>query len=323
MKAIVQYQYGSPEVLHLEQVTKPLPQANEVLVRVQAAAVNAGDWHLIRGTPFFIRLMFGGLFKPTIAIPGMDMAGQVEAVGENVTQFKPGDGVFGELSEWGFGAFAEYVCVPEAALAPQPTNLTFEQAAAVPGAALAALQALRDCGQLQAGQRVLVKGASGGVGSFAVQIAKAWDAEVTGVCSTAKVAMVRELGADHIIDYCQMELTQQREQYELMIDAAAYWSVSDYLPLLKPEGTYVMVGGSTTQFFQALLFGSWLSKRSGRNVECLTTKPNSADLDLIRELLEAGKIKPYIDRTYPLNEVPAAIRRLEERQVQGKVVIRV
>jgi NADPH:quinone reductase-like Zn-dependent oxidoreductase len=321
MKAIVQTKYGSADVLSLKEIDKPVMPDNGVLVRVHAASVNAGDWHLMRGTPFLIRFMFGGLLKPKIKILGFDVAGQIEAIGKDVTQFKPGDEVFGDLSECGFGAFAEYVCATESALVLKPTNLSFEEAATVPGAALAALQGLRDYGQIQSGQKVLLNGASGGVGSFAVQIAKAFDAEVTAVCSTKKMDMVRSLGADHIIDYTQADVTQTGQRYDLIFDAAAYRSVFDYLPILTPEGTYVLVGGSTARFFQVMFLGSWISRISHRRVKCLASKPNQKDLVTLRELIVAGKIVPFINQRYNLSEIPVAIRHLEQRQVMGKVAI--
>ncbi len=322
MKAIVQTEYGSTQMLSLQEVDKPVVPDNGVLVRVHAASVNAGDWHLMRGTPFLIRLIFGGLLKPKIKILGTDVAGRVEAVGKDVTQFQPGDEVFGSLSECGFGAFAEYVCATEAALVLKPANTSFEEAATVPDAALAALQGLRDFG-LVAGQKVLIVGASGGVGSFAVQIAKAFGAEVTALCSTKKIDMVRSLGADCVIDYTQADVTRQGQHYDLIFDAAAYRSVFDYLPALTPEGTYVLVGGSTARFFQAMFLGPWISRLGGRKVKCLALKPDRADLIVLRDLIEAGKISPFIDRRYNLSEVPAAIRYLEQRQVRGKVAISV
>jgi len=320
MKAIVQTEYGSTQMLSLQEVDKPVVPDNGVLVRVHATSVNAGDWHLMRGTPFLIRLIFGGLLKPKIKILGTDVAGRVEAVGKDVTQFQPGDEVFGSLSECGFGAFAEYVCATEAALVLKPANTSFEEAATVPGAALAALQGLRDFG-LVAGQKVLIVGASGGVGSFAVQIAKALGAEVTALCSTKKIDMVRSLGADCVIDYTQADVTRQGQHYDLIFDAAAYRSVFDYLPALTPEGTYVLVGGSTARFFQVMFLGPWISRLGRRKVKCLALKPDRADLIVLRDLIEAGKISPFIDRRYNLSEVPAAIRYLEQRQVRGKVAI--
>ena len=322
MKAIVQTEYGSTQMLSLQEVDKPVVPDNGVLVRVHAASVNAGDWHLMRGTPFLIRLIFGGLLKPKIKILGTDVAGRVEAVGKDVTQFQPGDEVFGSLSECGFGAFAEYVCATEAALVLKPANTSFEEAATVPGAALAALQGLRDFG-LVAGQKVLIVGASGGVGSFAVQIAKALGAEVTALCSTKKIDMVRSLGADCVIDYTQADVTRQGQHYDLIFDAAAYRSVFDYLPALTPEGTYVLVGGSTARFFQVMFLGPWISRVGPRKVKCLALKPDRADLIVLRDLIEAGKISPFIDRRYNLSEVPAAIRYLEQRQVRGKLAISV
>jgi 2-desacetyl-2-hydroxyethyl bacteriochlorophyllide A dehydrogenase len=321
MKAIVQTEYGSPDVLSLQEVDKPVVTANGVLVQVRAASVNAGDWHLMRGTPFPIRLIFGGVLKPKTKILGMDVAGRVEAVGKDVTQFQVGDEVFGDLSECGFGAFAEYVCCHESALVPKPANISFEQAATVSVAALAALQGLRDCGEIQLGQKVLINGASGGVGSFAVQIAKSFGAEVTAVCSTNKMDLVRSLGADKVIDYNQADITKNGQQYDLILDAAAYRSVFDYSPILKTEGTYVLIGGSTARFFQVMLFGFLISRIIHRKVKCLASKPDRADLVILKDLIEAGKIVPFIDRTYKLSEVPTAIRQLEQRQVQGKIAI--
>jgi 2-desacetyl-2-hydroxyethyl bacteriochlorophyllide A dehydrogenase len=323
MKAIVQTEYGSPDVLSLQEVDKPVVTANGVLVQIRATSVNAGDWHLMRGDPFLSRLMFGGILKPKIQILGFDIAGCVEEVGKDVTQFQVGDQVFGDLSESGFGAFAEYVCATESALAFKPTNISFEQAATVPGAALTALRGLRDCGQIKPGQKVLINGASGGVGSFAVQIAKAFGAEVTAVCSTNKMEMIETLGADHIIDYTQTDVTKNGQQYDLILDAAAYRSVFDYAPILKTGGTYVLIGGSIARLFQVLLFGSVISRIISRRLKCLVAKPNRSDLVILKDLIEAGKIVPFIDRTYSLSEVPEAIRQLEQRQVRGKVVISV
>jgi NADPH:quinone reductase-like Zn-dependent oxidoreductase len=324
MKAIVQSEYGPPDVLRLAEIDQPVVQDNDVLVRIQASAVHAGDWHLMRGEPWIVRLMFGGLLKPKIKILGCDVAGRVEAVGPSVTRFQVGDEVFGDVSGCGFGAFAEYVCAREEALVLKPAAVTFEQAATVPTSALAALQGLQLTGQLQPGQKVLINGAAGGVGSFAVQIAKSLGAEVTGVCSTRKVAMVRSLGADHVIDYTQTDFTQTGQQYDLILDVTAYRSVFTCQKALTPTGTYVLVGGSTAYLFLTMLFlGPWISKTSRRKVCVLSSTPNQKDLTVLRDLLESGKIAPVIDRYYSLSEVPDAIRYLEQRQVQGKVAIRV
>jgi NADPH:quinone reductase-like Zn-dependent oxidoreductase len=265
--------------------------------------------------------MFGGILKPKFKTLGMDVAGRVEAVGKDVTQFQVGDEVFGDLSECGFGAFAEYACGTEAALSLKPTNISFEQAATVPGAALTALQGLRDCGQIRAGQKVLINGAASGVGSFAVQIAKAFGAEVTAICSPNKMEMVKSIGADQAIDYMQTDVTKNGQQYDLILDVAAYRSVFDYAPILKADGIYVLIGGSISRLFQVLLFGSVISSMMRRKVKCLMVKPNRSDLVILKELIEAGKIAPFIDRTYRLSEVPTAIRQLEQRQVRGKIAI--
>lgn len=323
MKAIARSKYGSTAVLKLEAVDKPIASDQGVLVKVHATSVNAGDWHLMRGTPLIIRLIYGGLHQPKVKILGFDVAGRVEAVGQAVTQFKPGDAVLGDLSECGFGAFAEYACATESSLVLKPDTISFEDAAAVPGAALAALQGLRDRGNIQPGQKVLIMGASGGVGSFAVQIAKAFGAEVTAVCSTQKIDQVKLLGADQVIDYTQVDVTQSGIDYDLILDAAAYRSVFDYFSILKPGGTYVLVGGSTVRLFQILLFGSLISRFSRRRVTALASTPNQSDLQLLRDWLASGTIAPLIDHIYSLDELPAAIGKLEQRQVTGKVVVRV
>ena len=322
MKAIVQTEYGSPDVLSLREVDRPVVSDSKVLVRVHATSVHAGDWHLMRGTPWLIRLIFGGLFKPKTQILGTDMAGTVEAIGSEVTQFKIGDQVFGDLSECGFGAFAEYVSVPESALVLKPENLTFEEAAIVPVSALAALKGLRDIGKIRSGQEVLINGAAGGVGSFAVQIAKANGAIVTAVCSSHNTEKMRSIGADYILDYTQQDITQTSKQYDLILDIAAYRSPFNYLPILKPKGTYVVVGGSITRIFQVMIFGSLISKLTGRNILPLASAPSQTDLLALKSMIESGTIVPIIDRTYNLSEVPEAIRRLEERKVSGKIAIR-
>jgi NADPH:quinone reductase-like Zn-dependent oxidoreductase len=323
MKAIAQYEYGSTNVLKMEEVDRPVVSDNTVLIKVHGAAVHAGDWHLMRGKPFFIRFIYGGLRKPQTKILGCDVAGEVEAVGKNVTQFQPGDRVFGDLSESGFGAFAEYVCVPETALALKPNNLSFEEAATVPVSALTALQGLRDVGQIQPGYKVLINGASGGVGSFAVQIAKASGAEVTAVCSTGKVEMVKSIGADYVCNSTQAKFKLNQNYYNLILDNAAYNSPFDYFPFLKTPGTLVVVGGSMPRLFQAMFLDLVTSKIGGRKIKFLACKPNQSDLIVLKDAIEAGKIRPYVDRVYPLSEVPAAIHQLEQRQVRGKIAIRI
>ena len=322
MKAMVYTKYGPPDVLKLKEVERPTPKDDEVLIKVHAAATNAADWHFLRGEPFFLRFV-AGLLKPKNPILGVDIAGEVEAVGQNVSQFQPGDEVFGKLSRSGFGGFAEYVCAPETVLVSKPTNLNFVQAAAVPLAAMTALQALRDAGQIQSGQKVLINGASGGVGTFAVQIAKSFGAQVTAVCSTSKMEMARSLGADHVIDYTQEDFAQNGEQYDLIVSVNGNRPLSDYERALTPTGTYVMAGGSMSQMFQAILLGPIKSKLSGKTIRDFTAKANQKDLLFMKELLEAGKVVPVIDRCYPLREVPEAIRYLEEGHAKGKVVITV
>ena len=323
MKAIICHQYGSPDVLTHERVPKPTPNDNEILVKVHATSVNAGDWHLMRGDPFLIRLG-AGLRNPKTKILGADVAGQVEAVGSNVTQFRPGDEVFGDLSRYGFGAFAEYIAAPEDAFVRKPANLTFAQAAAVPEAAVTALQALRDHGQIQAGQKVLINGASGGVGTFAVQIAKALGAEVTGVCSTRKVEMVRSIGADHVIDYTKEDFTQNGRQYDLILAVGGNVPISAYRRALSPQGRYVMIGGSSMkQLFQAMLLGPWLSMTGNQKLGLMLVKPTQMDLAFVAALLEDGKVVPVIDKAYPFSDLPDAIRYLEAGRAQGKVVINV
>jgi NADPH:quinone reductase-like Zn-dependent oxidoreductase len=322
MKAIVQTEYGAANVMRLVDVEQPVIAENSVLVRVHAAAVHAGDWHLMRGQPLIARLMFGGLLKPKIKTLGCDVAGEVEAIGGRVTQLKLGDQVFGDLSESGFGAFAEYVCVPETALALKPANVTFEQAAAVPVSALAALQGLRDVGQLQAGQRVLVIGAGGGVGVFAVQIAMLLGAEVSAMCSHGKLERVRSLNPSHLFDSAT-NLTSIDQQYDLILDTAAYRSAWDYKRLLKPGGVYVLVGGSMARLFQVMIFGAFMGKIMNCRLKCLVSKPNQADLEVLKSWLEAGKLPPCIDRSYPLSEVPEAIQYVEEGKACGKVTIKI
>jgi NADPH:quinone reductase-like Zn-dependent oxidoreductase len=323
MKAIVYTQYGSPDVLHLKEVEKLSPKDTEVLIKVQAASVNPADWHTMRATPFLARLV-NGFFKPKNPRLGADVAGRVEAVGRSVTQFQVGDEVFGCLALNELGSFAEYICAHEdAALALKPANLTFEQAAAVPLAAFTALQGLRDTGQIQSGQTVLINGASGGVGTFAVQIAKSFGTEVTGVCSARNLDLVRSIGADHAIDYTREDFTQNGQQYDLIYCAVGNRSISDYQRALKPQGVCVIAGFTNLRLlFEHMILGPRRSKAGGQQVGLMPTmKPNKQDLAFMTELLETGKVKPVIDRRYPLAEVPEALRYLEEGHARGKVVI--
>ena len=321
MKAIMYTKYGPPDVLELKEVEKPAPEDDEVSIKVHAASANAADWHLLRGDPFLLRLTGTGLLKPKNKILGADVAGRVEAVGRNAKQFQPGDDVFGDISADGWGGFAEYVSVPESALVLKPANISFEEAAAVPMAAVTALQGVRDKGQIQPGQKVLINGASGGVGTFAVQIAKSFGAEVTGVCSTRNLDMARSIGADQVIDYTQEDFTRNGHRYDLIIAANGYQSISDYKRALNPEGIYVMTGGSGAQMFQAIFLGPWISKTGSKKLGNLAVKPNKKDLAFMKELLEAGKVVPVIDRQHTLSEVPEALRYLEEGHAKGKVVI--
>jgi len=317
MKAIVYHNYGSPDVLKCEEIEKPTPGDDEVLLKVRAASVNPLDWRLMRGKPVFVRLIIGGLRKPKLTRPGVDVAGQVEAVGKNVTQFKPGDEVFGACK----GALADYVCVTEDKLALKPANISFEEAAAVPVAALTALQGLRDKGRIQPGQKVLVDGASGGVGTFAVQIAKSFGAEVTAVCSTTKMDTAGSIGADHVIDYTQEDFTQSGQRYELIFAANAHHSIFDYRRALSQDGIYVMAGGGGPQIIQTMLLAPLLSLIGSRKMRFFIAKANKTDFVLLKDLLEARKIVSVIDRRYPLSDVAEALRYLEEGHARGKVVI--
>jgi NADPH:quinone reductase-like Zn-dependent oxidoreductase len=323
MQAIVYTKYGPPDVLELKEVAKPAPKDDEVLLKVHAASVNAYDWHLLSADIFLVRLMGGGLLKPKNAILGADIAGQVEALGSNVSQFKLGDAVFGDNSKRGNGGFAEYVAVPESALALKPSNLSFEEAAAVPMAALTALQGMRDHGKIRPGHKVLINGASGGVGTFAVQVAKSFGAEVTAVCSTRNLDQARSLGADHVIDYTKEDFTQNGQHYDLILAVNGYHPLSAYKRSLAPQGVYVMAGGDDAQLFQAMLLGPFMSKTGGKQMGGITGQPSQKDLYFMKELLEAGKVKPVIDRRFPLRETAEALRYLGAGHARGKVVITV
>ena len=323
MKAIVYHKYGSPDVLRLEEIEKPVPNDNQVLIRVRAGSVNPLDWHYMRGTPYIGRLGEMGLLKPKVTRLGVDYAGTVESVGRNVTQFKPGDEVFGGRN----GAFAEYVCVLEdRAVVLKPANLTFEQASSVPVAAVTALQGLRDKGKIQPGQKVLINGASGGVGTFAVQIAKSFGADVTGVCSTRNVDMVRSIGADQVIDYTREDFTKSGQRYDLILDCVGNHSLLECRRALKPKGKYIMVGGQAGRWIRPLdraIRAMVLSRFVSQDIAMFLAKLNKEDLTILRDLMQAGKVTPVIDRRYGLSEVPEAIRYLEKGHAQGKAVITV
>jgi NADPH:quinone reductase-like Zn-dependent oxidoreductase len=345
MKASVRHEYGPPDVLKIEEVQKPTPRDDEVLVRVHAASVNLGDWELLTADPLYITVLatiFGsksrhdpfssndggvparkrGLFKPKYKILGTDLAGRVEAVGSNVTQFQPGDEVFGDSSVAGFGAFAEYLCVPEkACLVPKPASMTFEQAAAIPQAAFIALQALRDKAQVQPGQTVLINGAGGGAGTFAVQLAKSYGAEVTAVDGAHKLEMLRSIGADHVIDYTQQDFTQNGQHYDAILDLAAYRTVFESRRSLTPNGIYLMAGGSGTAMWQSLFLGPLLSRTGNGRVAFLMAESRRDDLTHMTKLFESKKVVPIIDGCYPLAEASEALRRVGEKHSKGKVII--
>ncbi len=322
MRAIIHQNYGSFHELKVGEVPKPTPKASEALVKVHAAAINTGNMFTVRGKPFIAR-MSSGLLKPKYLNPGSDVAGLVEGVGADVTQFKPGDAVFGDNLRGGFGTYAEYVCVPENELARKPANITFAEAAAAPQAALVALQGLRNIGQIQAGQKVMITGASGGNGTFAVQIAKAFGAEVTAVCSTRNIQLVRSLGADHVIDYTQEDFAQHGELFDLILAMGGYRSLSDYARALRPEGIFVWAGGSLKGLFETMVLGSWVSRGEKTKLTTLSHQPNQDDLVYVARLMETGKVRPVIDRSFPLEETAEAFRHYAAGHMQGKVVITV
>jgi NADPH:quinone reductase-like Zn-dependent oxidoreductase len=322
MKAIVCTQYGAPDVLRLQEVAKPIPRDDEVLVQVRAASVNAADVEILRG---MWAARFGGPLRPQYKIPGSDLAGTVEAVGKNVEQFQPGDDVWGDLSfPHGYGTFAEYVSVSENALALKPASMTFEEASTYPQSALISLQTLRDRGHIQPGQKVLINGAGGGMGTFAVQLAKYFGAEVTGVDSGSKLEMLRSIGADQVIDYAQKDYTRSGQSYDLILDVVAHRSVFDYRRALSPEGVFLIVGGSLTTFLQVVILGALISRMGSKKLGLNAYDANNKeDLAFLAELFESGKVVPVTDKFYPLSEVPEALRYLEEGHVLGKVVITV
>jgi len=319
MKAVVMERYGTPEVLELRDVATPTPKADEVLVRVHAASVNDWDWGLLRGTPFVIRIL-NGLFTPKVQIIGGDIAGRVEVVGEDVKAFHPGDEVYGDLCMSGFGAFAEYACAPEACLAHKPPGMTFEQAAAIPQAGMLAVQGLIDVGRIRSGQKLLLNGAGGGVGTFALQIAKLYDVEVTVVDKAGKLDMLRAMGADHVIDYLKEDFTRHGKCYDLILDVKTNRSPLAYARALNPNGTYATVGGNTPRLLQALVLGPLISRLSNKHLRIVTLKPNK-DLAYMNELFEAGKLVPVIDRPYKLADVPEAFRLFGTGDHKGKIIV--
>jgi NADPH:quinone reductase-like Zn-dependent oxidoreductase len=319
MKAIVCRRYGPPEVLELKEVERPTPKDDELLIKVHAVSVNRSDWEGLTGTPLYARI--GGLLRPRHQILGSDIAGRVEMAGRSVTRFQPGDEVFGDNNLGGKGGFAEYVCAREGALALKPASMTFEEASAIPQAAVIALQGIRDKGRVQPGQKVLINGAAGATGTFAVQLAKSYGAEVTGVDSTDKQDFMRSIGADHVTDYTQEDFTKNGQQYDLILDVVAHDSVFAYKRALKPNGSYFAVGGSVARLFQILFLGPWIRITTGKKIRLLAVLPNLKDMEYMTELCETGKIVLFIDKRYPLSEVPEALRYLGEGRAKGKIVI--
>lgn len=320
MKAIISQKYGTPDDLILTNLEKPVPTSKQVLVKVHAASLNYSNLVLLSGKPFLARFAFG-LRKPKYSVPGSDMAGTVEKVGDDVTLFQPGDDVFGDLSIFGWGAFSEYVCVPEDALVLKPSTVTFEEAAATPMAGATALQALRNKGTIQKGQKILIYGASGGVGTFAVQIAKAFGAEVTGVCSTRNMEILKTLGADYCFDYQKEEIPFKEAYYDLILGVNGSNSISDYKHALKKNGTFIHVGGAQSQLFQTMLNGPFASFMDKKNITNLLHRTNHDDLLFLKDLLENGDIKPVIDKTFSLDSISDAYQYLEEGHAQGKIII--
>ncbi len=321
MKAYRFERYGGPDVLELREVEKPVPGDNEALVKIHAAALNCYDWHLMRADIFLVRFMTGGVFRPHGCKIGADISGRVEAVGAKVTQLKVGDEVFGDLAARGGGGFAEYVTAPESLLAPKPANLSFEEAAAVPMAGVTALQALRDAGQIRPGMSVLINGASGGVGTFAVQIAKAFGAVVTAVTSAGRMEMVRSLGADHVIDYAREDFTVGSRRYDLILGVNGYHPMRAYKRALESKGVYVMVGGSTRQILRGMALGKLMSEAGGRQMRALSAQMNRKDLLVLKDLIEAGRVRPVIEKAYSFGDLPAAMQKIGEGHAGGKIVV--
>jgi NADPH:quinone reductase-like Zn-dependent oxidoreductase len=321
MKALCLSKYGPLDDLFLQEVEKPIPKDDEVLIKVKGTSINFNSLILIKGKPFVGRF-FSGLFKPGLKIPGNDVAGIVESSGKDVNKFKPGDEVFGDLAEFGFGTFAEYVTAPEKALILKPAFLTFDEAAAVPEAGLVALQALKDHGNIHADQKVLINGASGGIGTFAVQIAKHFGAEVTAVCSSRNFELVQSLGADNIIDYTKEDFIKKGPGFDLIISTIGYRPIKDYKKALNPKGVYIATGGTMPQIFQAMLFGPLLSERDGKRLGNMAVKPNK-DLDFLTGLMESGAVKSIIDKTFPLANIVNGLKHYDTGQASGKIIITV
>ena len=318
MKAIIQDEYGSPDVLRLQEIETPTPDRNQVQIKIVAASVNRSDWEGLTGTPLYARI--GGLFRPASRILGSDIAGRVEIVGENVTRFKPGDEVFGLLVDYG-GGFAEFVCMTEKALALKPAGMTFEIAASIPQGGLIAVQGIREKGDVKPGQHVLINGAGGAAGTFAIQLAKLLGAEVTGVDNAEKLDLMRSLGADHVIDYTKEDFTGTGQKYDLILDLVAYRSAFDYARALRAGGRCFVVGGSLATFLQILVVGPWIRRTADKSISVLVLQPNANDLVFMADLIQKGDITPAIDRTYPLRDVPEALRYLGEGHAKGKLVI--
>ena len=322
MKGVVYTKYGSPDVLQIKEIEKPIPKDDEVLIKVHAASINSWDWDMLTGRPIEYRLL-GGLLKPTkTKILGCDIAGCIEAVGRSIKQFRPGDDVFGDLCEGSWGGFAEYVCAREDELTLKPTGMTYEEAAATPQAGLLALQGLCDKREIKPGQSVLINGAGGGVGTFAIQMAKSYGAEVTGVDSTGKLDIMSSLGADHVIDYTQEDFTKSGNCYDLILDVKTDRSIFDYRCVLSSNGIYVTVGGKSARILQLVLLGSLLSMTGSKKMALIMHKPNK-DLNILNELFESGKVKPVIDRCFPLSETVEAFQYFGEGHFKGKIVITV
>lgn len=320
MKAFVYREYGTPDVLNLEEIKKTTPKDDEILIKVRAVSLNKADLYMLKGEPFMLRFE-SGIQKPKNIILGADVSGQVEEVGKNVKQFKVGDDVFADLASSGWGGLAEYVSAKENAFVHKPTNMSYQEAAAVPMAAVTALQSLRDKVKVQSGQKVLINGASGGVGTFALQIAKSFGAEVTAVCSTKNVEMARALGADHVIDYSKENFTENNQQYDLILATNGYHTLAEYKRVLTSKGVYVCSGGTLKQIFESILLGGLMTVGTEKKIMNLSAKPNQDDLNFVKKLIEDGKVKSVIEKIYPFEQTPDAFRHLENGHVSGKIVI--